>query len=106
MKAIENFKKEIVPRAIQTLDTGEQMEEIPGQRSSLKRATFEYKGDTYDVVEQNKLKKSRFAVLANKGHEVFWIIRKSDGDWFLVIDGKWVNKKMVTEEGVPKEAIF
>ena len=106
MNARETFKAEIVPLAIQKLSKGEQMEEIPGQRSALKKATFEYNGDSYDVIEQNKLKKSRFAVLANNGHEVVRIIRKSDGDWFLIVDGKWVNKQMVTEAGVPKEAIF
>jgi hypothetical protein len=95
----EDFREGVVPKAMAALEAPSVLEAIDGRRSEIKTATFTHNGDEYEILEQNKLKDSRFARLANNGHDVYWLIRKSDADWFLIVDGKWVNKQMVVDTG-------
>jgi hypothetical protein len=86
----------------------EQLSLIDAARESLKKpfktfgevrqGRFEHDNKTYVALEQNRKKGTRFAKLALRGHEVFWII-DADNQWQLVVDGSTRKKEEVSKEG-------
>jgi hypothetical protein len=64
----------------------------------VRQGRFEHENQTYVALEQNKRKGTRFAKLALRGHEVFWII-DAENQWQLVVDGMPRKKEDVSKEG-------
>lgn len=54
----------------------------------------------FKVLTQNKYKDSRFAKLAQNGHDVKWLINVYTDEWHLIVDGQPLSKDRVTKEGV------
>jgi len=102
---ITELKSEVLPLANEVYKTAEPGEATE-ERSAIKSATFEWQGIKFQVLGQNLQKRdrksgelTRFSKLANNKHEVFWVIRQDINEWFLIVDGKWIQKSEVTPEG-------
>jgi len=98
------LKEEIIPLANEVFVTSPK-EVASENRSEIVNAEFSWRGIKFKVLGQN-LKKidrrtkslTKFAKLA-QDHEVYWLIDDSTNEWYLVVDGVWVSKKGVDDEG-------
>jgi len=97
------FKEQVVAKVLAELGNAEPSQETE-TKSAMRRASITIDGVTFDAMDQNQKKDSKFARLAKNGHSVAWIIRTLDNQWFLTVDGMLTTKDRVTEDGQLKEA--
>lgn len=105
MGAKEEFKEQVIDQVSDAI-TSEDAEvmEANDLRSEVRKAKISAMNDSFTLLSQNTMKNSKFARLAINGHEVIWVIRDSDGEWFLSVDGKWADKSKITNDGELEEA--
>ena len=96
--SIKEIKEELIPAAGKALTDTEDVLVEDERRSEVRRAEFSFKDEQYTALTQNTKKGSKFAKCALLGHEVVWIINQ-DGVWYLSVDGKFMDKRGVDNEG-------
>lgn len=105
MGAKEEFKEKVIDNVLASIDSADaEVMEATDLRSEVRKAKISAMNDSFTLLSQNTMKNSKFAKLAVNGHRVIWVIRDSDGEWFLSVDGKWTSKNKVTSNGELEEA--
>jgi len=91
--------KEVAAKTPEALAHPNDRLEPNGHRSQIARAALSIRGHDFTLLSQNTKKASRFAQLANSGHDVAWAISAETGYWYLIVDGELTENWQVGRDG-------